>query len=62
MKHYHPLHKNSLACTATLCALALASAHAATVTWDGDTDNTWADGTNWVGDVAPVGGDTIVFG
>ena len=62
MKHHHPLLKNTLTCTATLCALALASAHAATLTWDGDTDNTWADGTNWVGDVAPVGGDTIVFG
>lgn len=30
-------------------------------TWDGDTNNAWATGTNWSGDSSPVGGDDLVF-
>lgn len=38
-----------------LVALLLAvSAPAATRTWDGDTDTTFLNGSNWVGDVAPA--------
>jgi autotransporter-associated beta strand protein len=39
------------------------SARGATVrTWDGGgTDNTWTNATNWVGNIAPVGGDDLVF-
>jgi autotransporter-associated beta strand protein len=32
------------------------------VTWDGGgADNNWKTATNWVGDIAPVAGDTLVF-
>jgi fibronectin-binding autotransporter adhesin len=34
---------------------------AAPVTWDGDTNGNWATGTNWVGDVGPVAGDSLIF-
>lgn len=39
------------------------TAHAATITWDGGTDGNYnfSDGENWVGDVAPGGGDVMVF-
>ena len=30
-------------------------------TWDGDTNNSWATGTNWSGDTPPAGGDQLVF-
>ena len=35
----------------------------ATVTWDGGSTltNSWSDKVNWVGDVAPVAGDDLVF-
>jgi fibronectin-binding autotransporter adhesin len=33
-----------------------------TVVWDGDTDNTWGAGTNWVGDPSPpTNGDDLTF-
>jgi hypothetical protein len=35
---------------------------AATATWDGEGgDNSWTTDANWVGDVAPVAGDIVVF-
>jgi len=38
------------------------SAHAATRTWDGGgTNDNWTTTTNWVGDVAPIVGDDLVF-
>lgn len=37
------------------------SAHATTLTWDGDTDGNWADGTNWVNGSAPVNNDDLIF-
>lgn len=37
-------------------------AHAASIAWDGEGDGTtFADATNWVGDVAPVADDDIVL-
>ncbi len=47
---------------ATICCLLIPSAHAATRTWDGGgADNFWTSATNWVGDVAPVAGDDLIF-
>ncbi|BCU78524.1 hypothetical protein llg_32390 [Luteolibacter sp. LG18] len=46
LKHLHLLG------TATIF-LAGPLAHAASQTWDGDTDSTWATGANWVGNAAP---------
>ncbi len=40
------------------------NARAVLVTWDGGSiapTNNWNDGGNWVGDVAPVGGDSLAF-
>lgn len=38
-------------------------AHAAVITWDGEgTDNNFSTAENWVGDVAPVNGDSISLG
>jgi autotransporter-associated beta strand protein len=40
----------------------LSTVHAATRTWDGDGANkNWTTATNWVGDIAPVPGDDLVF-
>lgn len=37
-------------------------AMAATITWDGGgADNLFSNATNWVGDVAPAGGDALIF-
>ena len=53
--------------TRGLCLLCVAfwtlggPAFAATVTWDGSTDGTWATGANWVGDAAPAAADTAAF-
>ncbi len=44
-----------------ITALMTASPHAATNTWDGDTDGDWNTGANWVGDSAPSPGDKLVF-
>ncbi|MBI1797420.1 MAG: autotransporter-associated beta strand repeat-containing protein [Candidatus Eisenbacteria bacterium] len=42
--------------------LAPAAVRAATVTWSGaGTDNNWATAANWVGGVAPISGDDLVF-
>ena len=49
---------------ALLIALLLALpalAPAATKTWDGSASGLWASGANWVGGVAPVAGDDLVF-
>src|SRR5688572_5295278 len=44
-----------------ICLLAT-SAPAATRTWDGGgADGFWTSATNWVGDVAPLPGDNLVF-
>src|SRR5207237_1056060 len=38
------------------------AAFAATRTWDGGgTNSFWSNPTNWVGDIAPVAGDTLSF-
>ncbi len=34
---------------------------AATNIWDGDTDGSWTDGANWVGDVPLVDGESVEF-
>lgn len=40
----------------------MASAAPATRTWDGGgTDDNWTNRFNWVGDIAPVAGDNLVF-
>jgi len=42
--------------------LTAASAAPATRTWDGGgTDDNWTNRFNWVGDVAPVAADNLVF-
>lgn len=33
----------------------------ATLTWDGSSSANWNDAANWVGDIAPAGGDDLVF-
>jgi autotransporter-associated beta strand protein len=38
-----------------------ASASAATLTWDGEVDNKWSTPGNWVGNVAPANGDSVVL-
>ena len=39
------------------------AAHQQTDTWQGNSDNTWATGPNWVGgNSPPVSGDALVFG
>ena len=44
---------------------AMTGVSAATVTWDGGStgpgDDNWTTAANWVGDVAPVAGDSLVF-
>src|ERR1043166_7119118 len=45
-----------------ILSLQLSSCLAATRTWDGGgTDNNWTTATNWVGDIAPLPGDDLVF-
>jgi len=45
-----------------LAAIPVLPTYAATITWNGDGDGTtFADGDNWVGDVAPTDGDDLVF-
>ncbi|MCC6574277.1 MAG: right-handed parallel beta-helix repeat-containing protein [Planctomycetes bacterium] len=45
-----------------LCSLAAAGANAATIIWDAGGDGvTFADGNNWVGNVAPGNGDEALF-
>ncbi len=38
------------------------STTAATITWDGEVDGSWANPTNWVGDALPTTGDRVEFG
>lgn len=33
----------------------------ATMTWDGSNSALWSDAANWVGDIAPAGGDDLFF-
>lgn len=33
----------------------------ATMTWDGSSSALWSDAANWVGDIAPTGGDDLFF-
>ena len=45
-----------------LSLLASSALHAATCTWNGNgTNKNWTTATNWVGSVAPVAGDDLVF-
>lgn len=47
---------------AVIVVFASSSAHAATVTWDGGgVDTNFTTVENWVGDIAPVSGDDLVF-
>src|SRR5438067_9891221 len=43
--------------------LALASvASGGTVTWSGQgSDSNWSSATNWIGNIAPVSGDALIF-
>ncbi len=45
----------------TAIAITGLCAHAANVTWDGDTDADFGTGTNWAGDVVPGPVDTVVI-
>ncbi len=46
----------------SMLALNVPQASAATITWDGEGgNNNFSTDTNWVGDVAPVDGDSLVF-
>jgi fibronectin-binding autotransporter adhesin len=50
--------------TTTSVLFAVLPAQASSVTWDsgpGITDGLWASATNWIGDVAPVAGDSVIF-
>jgi len=57
-----------LACVPAVFIVVLlpSSSPAADVVWEGDQDGNWnadnAGDTNWVGDVLPSGGDTLLFG
>ncbi|SOC10639.1 hypothetical protein SAMN05877809_105154, partial [Rhodobacter sp. JA431] len=51
------LHSTALA----LVMAAMPMSLSAQVIWDGSSDTNWDDGTNWVGDAAPGGGDTAEF-
>ena len=44
-----------------LLADSIYSDSAQAVTWDGSTDGTWSNGTNWVGNAAPLASDTAEF-
>lgn len=44
-----------------ICLATPLASFAATVTWDGDTNNSWSNPGNWVGGVSPIGGDDVVF-
>jgi autotransporter-associated beta strand protein len=46
-------------CAALFCCLA--TAHAATKTWDGSASGFWTNAANWSGNVAPTNGDSLVF-
>lgn len=47
---------------ALLMSAAVPAVNAATATWDGGgADPNWSNPQNWVGDVAPVSGDDLVF-
>ena len=50
-----------LLCAGVVASLLINQATAATITWDGDTDGSWINGTNWATNVAPVAGDDLVF-
>jgi autotransporter-associated beta strand protein len=51
-----------LACAAaSLVVLGIEDAAAATRQWDGSSSTLWSDPANWVGDVAPVNGDDLLF-
>ncbi len=55
-------HLAALLCVALGFSLGSPAAHAATRTWDGGgTNNAWTNPTNWMGDVAPLAGDDLVF-
>ena len=52
----------ALACAAaSLVVLGIEDAAAATRQWDGSSSTLWSDPANWVGDVAPVNGDDLLF-
>jgi autotransporter-associated beta strand protein len=54
--------KKVLAVNLFILFLIVVSSNAATRTWDGGgTDGNWNTAANWVGDVAPVDGDDLVF-
>jgi len=45
-----------------MCFFSPSARAASTVTWDGGGgDNNWTTAANWVGDVAPVAGDSLIF-
>ncbi|MBA3632407.1 MAG: VCBS repeat-containing protein [Acidobacteria bacterium] len=54
--------KNSLILFAFLLLFCVSNSHSAVKTWDGGgADNNWTTAANWVGDVAPVVNDDLIF-
>ena len=54
--------RTTIAAFAIITCLGAASGDAATITWDdGAGDDYWSSPTNWVGDVAPTNGDSVVL-
>lgn len=45
----------------SIAAFFAAQSASAAIVWSGTTDNVFATGTNWVGGIAPVSGDTATF-
>ncbi|MCW1924685.1 autotransporter-associated beta strand repeat-containing protein [Luteolibacter arcticus] len=59
MTHLHIPSRRATLLTAA-ASLAVITAPAATLTWDGG-DSLWQTPATWVGDVAPVAGDALIF-
>jgi autotransporter-associated beta strand protein len=53
--------RNSVAIASALAVGSASSAFAASATWNGTTDATWATGTNWSATPVPGTGDTATF-
>jgi autotransporter-associated beta strand protein len=61
--HLQPMRKLSIALALLGALLSAASALAAPITWNGGATPSpnWSDGGNWVGGIAPVAGDDVIF-
>jgi len=57
----YPMSKMIVTIAVTSLLMLAASADAATLTWDGDTNNDWFTGTNWNPDQVPTGADDLTI-